>query len=67
MRLALRLALGGSTVLALAFFSVALHCALRFVETRRVTAASTRGSSDPAGEARSEVRRPVFLSRRNLL
>jgi hypothetical protein len=67
MRLALRFALGGSTILALAFFSVALHCALRFLETRRAMAASTRGSSDPAAEARSEVRRPVFLSHRNLL
>jgi hypothetical protein len=67
MRLALRLALGGSTILALAFFSVAFHCALRFLERRRAMAASKSGSSDPAAATRSEVRRPVFLSHRNLL
>jgi hypothetical protein len=67
MRLALRLALGGSAILALAFFSVALHCALRFLETRRATVVSKNGSSDPATDARSDVRRPVFLSHRDLL
>ena len=67
MRIALRLALGGSTVLALAFFSMALHCALRFLETRRAMATSKSGSSDPAAEERSEIRRPVFLSHRDFL
>ena len=67
MRIALRLALGGSTVLALAFFSIALHCALRFLEARRATVASKDASSSSNTRVWTEVRGPVFLSRRKLL
>ena len=65
MRIALRSLMEGPTVLALAFLSAVLHCALRSVRTQRVTVAS---SGEPNGRrVVTRTRRPVFLSRRDLL
>jgi hypothetical protein len=62
MRGALRMAFEGSMVMALAFLTAALYCALRSIASQRATAAV-----EPARKASTEVRRPVFLSRSNLL
>jgi hypothetical protein len=65
MRVALRMAFEGSVVMALAFLTAALYCALRSIASQRATAAVE--PVEPARKASTEVRRPVFLSRSNLL
>jgi hypothetical protein len=63
MRTVLRLALEGPTILALALFSATLHCALRCLRSQRAAA----GASVPNRLASPAQRRPVFLSRGDLL
>jgi hypothetical protein len=61
MRTLLRIAMEGSAILALAFFSAVLHCTLRSLRSRRT-------ASGPEGLAGGNpARRPVFLSRGDLL
>ncbi len=67
MRSALRIALEGSTILALAFFSAALHRALRSVRSQRTVVALNGVPNGTAHRTVAHARRPVFLSRRNLL
>ena len=64
MRTLLRIAMDGSTILALALFSAALHGALRSLRPRRATV-GLEGLSNP--EVRIRARRLAFLSRANLL
>jgi hypothetical protein len=63
MRIALRMVFGGSMVMALALLTATFYCALQSIASRRATATAV----EPAREASTEVRRPVFLSRSNLL
>jgi len=63
MRTVLRLALEGTTILALALFSAALHCALRSIRSQRAVAVSKSVST----RQDMQSRRPVFLSRGDLL
>jgi hypothetical protein len=63
MRVALRMAVEGSMVMALAFLMATFYCALQSIASRRPTATAV----EPAREASTEVRRPVFLSPSNLL
>ena len=65
MRIALRVALEGSMVLALASLTMALYCTIRLIRARRATAVVQ--SREPEFEASAKVRRPVFLPRRDLL
>jgi hypothetical protein len=67
MRIAFRSVMEGSTVLALAFLSAALHYALRSIRAQRVAVASNAEPNRLARRAVTHARRPVFLSRRNLL
>jgi hypothetical protein len=60
MRTALRIALEGSTILALAFCTTALHCMLHFLRSRRAVVAS-RDQGGSIVEAETEIRRPSFL------
>jgi hypothetical protein len=64
MRTALRMALEGSMILGLASLTAALYCTLRSIRSRRSTSDVER--SLPTFGTRTEVRRPVFLSRRDL-
>ena len=66
MRVALRMALEGSMAMALAFLTATFYCTLRSIASRRSTATAVE-PAEPAREASTEVRRPVFLSRSNLL
>lgn len=66
MRVALRMAFEGSMAMALAFLTATLCCALQSIASRRATATAVE-PVEPAREALTEVRRPVFLSRSNLL
>ena len=63
MRVALRMAVEGSVVMTLAFLTAALYCALRSIASRRAAVEPV----ETAVKASTEVRRPVFLSRNNLL
>jgi len=65
MRVALRMAFEGSMLMTLAFLTATLYCTLRSIGSRRATTAAQ--PAEPARAASSEVRRPVFLSRGNLL
>jgi hypothetical protein len=67
MRIALRSLMEGSTVLALAVVSAALHYALRSIRTQRVAVASNAEPNRLARRVVIHTRRPVFLSRRDLL
>jgi hypothetical protein len=67
MRTGLRIVLEGSTILALAFFSAALHCALRSIRPQRTVVALNGEPNTTAHRAVTHARRPVFLSRRDLL
>ena len=66
MRVALRMAVEGSVVMALALLPATFYCALQSIASRRATATAVE-PAEPAREALAEVRRPVFLSRGNLL
>lgn len=60
MRTAFRIALEGSTIMALAFCTTTLYCAMRFLRSRRAVVAS----NDEGGsivESETEIRRPSFL------
>jgi hypothetical protein len=63
MRVALRMAFEGSMAMALAFLTATLYCTLRSMTSQRATATAVERARDPL----TEVRRPVFLSRSNLL
>jgi len=63
MRLLARVALEGSAIVAVALLTAALHCALRSLGARRKGPAA---GQSPAPE-QTPARRPVFLSRGNLL
>ena len=65
MRVALRMAFEGSTVMALALLTATLYCTLRSIASPRATA--TVESAETPRAASTGVRRPVFLSRSNLL
>ena len=67
MRTVLRVMLEGSAIVAIALLTAALHCALRSVRARRTGAAPEDGSGPMATSAQIPARRPVFLSRGNLL
>jgi hypothetical protein len=67
MRTGLRILLEGSTILALAFFSAALHCALRSIRSQRTAVALNGELNTMAHRSVTHARRPVFLSRRDLL
>ena len=60
MRTALRIALEGSTILALVFCTTALYCTLHFLRLRRAVVASN-DQGGPIVEAETEIRRPSFL------
>jgi len=66
MRVALRMAVEGSMVMALGLLTATFYCALQSVVSRRATATAVE-PAEPVREASAEVRRPVFLSRSNLL
>jgi curli biogenesis system outer membrane secretion channel CsgG len=66
MPVALRMAVEGSVVMALALLTATFYCALQSIASRRATATAVE-PAEPAREALAEVRRPVFLSRSNLL
>ena len=53
-------------VMALALLTATFYCALQSIASRRATATAVE-PIEPAREALTEVRRPVFLSRSNLL
>jgi len=53
-------------VMALAFLTATFYCVLQSIASRRATATAVEPAK-PAREALAEVRRPVFLSRSNLL
>jgi hypothetical protein len=66
MRAALRMASEGSIVMALAFSTAAAYCMLRSIGSRRGTAAveTTKSTHERSS---TDVQRPAFLSRSNLL
>jgi hypothetical protein len=66
MRFALRMAFEGSMMMALAFLTATLYCALRSTASRRATAAAVE-PAEPAHKGSTDVRRPIFLSRSNIL
>jgi hypothetical protein len=66
MRIALRMAFEGSMVMALGLLTATFYCPLQSIASRRATATAVE-PVEPAREASTEVRRPVFLSRSNLL
>jgi hypothetical protein len=65
MRVVLRMAFEGSVLMALALLTATLYCTLRPIASRRAT--STVESAETPRAASTGVRRPVFLSRGNLL
>jgi len=67
MRPVLRIVLEGSAIVAVALLTAALHCALRSLRARRAEAASEVLPSHLATPAQILARRPVFLSRGNLV
>jgi hypothetical protein len=66
MRVALRMAVEGSMVMALALLTATFYCALQSIGSRRATATAVE-PAEPAREASTQLRRPVFLSHGNLL
>jgi len=67
MRSALRVVLGGWTILTLALLSAALVCALRSLRSQRAPVRQTDVSGKFMALAKTRSRRPVFLSRGDLL
>jgi len=67
MRTTLRVALESSTILALALFSAALHCALRSLRSQRTAAVQSSVPNEWMTSAKVPNRRPFFLSRGGLL
>jgi len=67
MRPLFRVALEGSAIVAVALLTAALHCALRSLRAQRTGAASDDVPGSMATPAQIPARRPVFLSRKNLL
>ncbi len=65
MRTVLRVVLEGSAIVAVALLTAALHCALRSLRARRTAVADNAPAL--ATPAQIPARRPMFLSRGNLL
>ena len=67
MRAALRVVLDGWTILTLALLSAALLCALRSLRSQRAPVRQAEVSGKIMALAKTRSRRPVFLSRDDLL
>jgi hypothetical protein len=67
MRGVLRIVTEGSTILVLALFSAALHCTLRSLRSQRAAVPATSTPNGFAAPSINQSRRPIFLSRRDLL